>query len=288
MSAIFSKKTINCNGEILDLETPIVMGILNLTPDSFYSESRYSTEKQIIERVQTIISEGAKIIDIGAYSSRPNAIDISENEELERLEFGLKIINQNFKNVIISVDTFRSKIAYKVVQNYGVAIINDISAGELDNKMFETVSKLNTPYIMMHLKGKPQTMQNNCDYKNIFKEMVLYFAEKINKLKHLGINDIIIDPGFGFSKNIQQNYEILNLLDNFRIFGLPILIGISRKSMIYKLLDTLPENSLNGSTVLNTIALQKGASILRVHDVKEAIETIKIVNYFNKNKNDIS
>jgi len=281
-------KTINCNGELLNLDKPIVMGILNITPDSFYAGSRFVTEKEILNRVNEIILQGGTIIDIGAYSSRPNAIHITEREELERLEFALKIINKNFDNLIISVDTFRANIAKIVVQNFGVSIINDISSGEMDNKMFETIAELNVPYVMMHMKGTPQDMQTNCKYDNLMKEIILYFSAKIEKLKLLGVKDIIIDTGFGFGKDLEQNYELLNKLHNFDIFELPILVGVSRKSMIYKLLETSPENSLNGTTVLNTIALQKGANILRVHDVNEAVELIKIMNFINKNKNDIS
>ena len=271
------KSTINCNGKIINLSEPIVMGILNITPDSFYKESRYNSEKQILARTKQIIEEGGKIIDIGAYSSRPGAADISQEEELKRLKFALEIINKNFNDIIISIDTFRSEIARQMVEKYGVSIINDISAGAFDKKMFQTIADLNIPYIMMHIKGNPRNMQENPTYKNLTKEIILYFTEKIQKLKLLGVKDIIIDPGFGFGKTIEHNYEILNNLKKFLIFDFPLLIGLSRKSMIYKVLDTTPEKSLIGTTVLNTYGILNGANILRVHDVKETIETIKLL-----------
>lgn len=288
MSAIFTKKNINCKGKLLNFSKPVVMGILNVTTDSFYKLSRYNTEKEIVERTQQIISEGGTIVDIGAYSSRPGADFITQKEELEKLELALKIINKNFSDLIISVDTFRADIAKKVVNEFGVSIINDISAGELDNKMFRTISELNVPYIIMHMKGKPENMQQNPVYENMIKEIIMYFSEKIDKLKYLGVKDIIIDPGFGFGKTLEDNYLLMNRLDNFSIFDLPILVGISRKSMIYKLLNISPDEALNGTTVLNTFALQKGADILRVHDVKHAVEAVNIFNILNLNKNDIS
>ena len=271
------KNTINCNGKIINFTEPLVMGIINITPDSFYKASRYNSEEKIILRTQQIINEGGKIIDIGAYSSRPGAVDISQDKELERLEFALKIINENFSDIIISVDTFRSEIAKQVVEKYGVAIINDISAGAFDNKMFQTIADLNIPYIIMHMKGNPKNMQENPTYENLLKEIILYFSEKIHELQLLGVNDIIIDPGFGFGKTLEHNYEILNNLKKFLIFDLPILIGLSRKSMIYKVLNTTPEKSLIGTTVLNTVGILNRANILRVHDVKETVETIKLL-----------
>ena len=278
MDKLVNKKaSINCKGQLLDLSKPIVMGILNITPDSFYDGGLYNKPEKILQRLNQMISEGASVIDIGAYSSRPGAANISEKDELKRLIPVLELIVKNFPDLIVSVDTFRANIAKNVVIDYGVSIINDISAGELDNKMFETVSELKVPYIMMHMKGRPENMQKNAQYKNLIKELINYFAEKVNRLKELGHNDIIIDPGFGFSKTQDQNYEILKNLNDFQIFDLPVLVGVSRKSMIYKFLDVNPGNALNGTTIINTIALQKGANILRVHDVKEAYESIKIV-----------
>ena len=270
MLDINTKKTINCNGKLLSFTKPLIMGIINVTSDSFFEGSRYNSEKEISERVKQIISEGGDIIDIGAYSSRPGAANISEDDELEKLVFALEIINKNFENLKISVDTFRANIAKNVVENHNVSLINDISAGELDNEMFNTIANLNVPYIMMHMKGNPQNMQKNPVYEDIVKEITLFFAKKLKKLQFLGVKDVIIDPGFGFGKTLEHNYEILKRLNELKIFELPILAGLSRKSVIYKMLETTPENSLNGTTVLNTIALQNGANILRVHDVLEA------------------
>lgn len=269
-------KYINVNGRLMDLEYPRVMGILNVTPDSFYAESRKQTEKDILQRAKQIIDDGGDMIDIGAYSSRPDAEDITIEEEAERLRKALSIIIKNMPEAVISVDTFRADIAKMCVEEYGVAIINDISAGNIDNRMFKTVASLGVPYIMMHIKGTPQDMQQNPKYDNIITEMMYYFSEKIQMMRDLGGKDIIIDPGFGFGKTIDHNYELMDRLHEFSIFDLPLLVGISRKSMIYRLLDTNPDKSLNGTTVLNTISLMKGANILRVHDVKEACETVKI------------
>lgn len=269
---------INVNGQLMDLSVPQVMGILNVTPDSFYAGSRKQTEEEIVERARQILDEGASIIDIGAYSSRPNAEHISASEEISRLRFALEIINREFPGTVISVDTFRADVAAICVQDYGAAMINDIAAGEMDDKMFDTVARLNVPYIMMHMQGTPQNMQQTPHYENLIKEVFLYFAEKVRKLRDKGVNDMILDPGFGFGKNINHNYELMRHLDEFRIFELPMLIGISRKSMIYRLLGGSPEEALNGTTILNTIALMKGADILRVHDVKAAVEAVKIVN----------
>lgn len=256
------------------------MGVLNVTPDSFYDGGKYETENKIIKRAGQIINEGASIIDIGAYSSRPGAENISSEEELKRLNKSLQVIRKNFPDAIISVDTFRSEIARTVVKDYEVDIINDIAAGKADNKMLDTIAELRVPYIMMHMKGTPQNMQINPVYDNLIEEIVKYFSERLQKIKLLGICDVIIDPGFGFGKTLEHNYEILNKLDNFRIFELPILVGLSRKSMIYKALGTSPADALNGSTSLNTIALMKGADILRVHDVKEAVEVVKLFSLY--------
>jgi len=269
--------SINLKGKLIDLSTPLVMGILNVTPDSFYEKSRTTTEESILSRVKEIIDEGATIIDIGAYSSRVNAEHISEDEEMRRLSAALEIILNEYPDAIISIDTFRSGIAKKCVEEFGVAIINDISGGELDKNMFETVAELQVPYILMHMKGTPQNMAENTDYKHLLQEIFYYFSEKINRLHLLGVNDIIIDPGFGFAKDLNQNYELLSHLSDFRIFDHPLLVGISRKSMIYKLLGITSDESLNGTTVLNTIALMSGAHMLRVHDVKAAIEAVKII-----------
>lgn len=268
---------INVNGRLMDLSEPQVMGILNVTPDSFYAGSRSETEKDIVQRLHQIIDEGASIIDIGGYSSRPNAEHISAAEEMNRLRNGLEIIRKHSPNAVVSVDTFRADVAKMCVEEYGVAIINDISAGQMDKEMFPTIAKLGVPYIIMHMKGTPQDMQMNPQYDHFLKEIFYYFSEKVQKLRDLGVKDIIIDPGFGFGKTLEHNYELMNHLEEFSLFELPLLVGISRKSMIYKLLGTTPEEAINGTTALHTIALLKGANILRVHDVKEAVESIKIV-----------
>jgi dihydropteroate synthase len=276
MSQSFSKY-INVNGRLLDLSYPQVMGILNVTPDSFYAGCRAETEIAIADRARQILEEGASIIDIGAYSSRPNAEHISAEEELNRLRPALKILNKNHPDAIISVDTFRADVAEVCVKEYGVAIINDIAGGEMDKKMFNTVANLQVPYIMMHMQGTPQDMQLTPHYDNILKDTFLYFAEKVQKLRDNGLNDIILDPGFGFGKTLDHNYELLSHLEEFSIFELPLLVGVSRKSMITKLLGITSDEALNGTTILNTIALEKGADILRVHDVKEAVQVVKIV-----------
>ncbi len=272
-----ASKYINVNGSLLDLSVPRVMGILNVTPDSFYAGSRMQTEAEIAARVRQIVDEGAAIIDIGAYSSRPNAEDVSPREEMDRLRMGLDILRKIHPEAIVSVDTFRADVARMCVEEYGVAIINDIAAGEMDAEMFRTVAELNVPYIMMHMQGTPQNMQQNPHYDNLLKEVFMYFARKVRQLRDLGVKDIILDPGFGFGKTVEHNYELLSHLEEFRLFELPLLAGVSRKSMIYRLLGTTPQESLNGTTVLDTICLLKGADILRVHDVREAVETVKIV-----------
>ena len=269
-------KYINVNGHLMDLNYPRVMGILNVTPDSFYAGSRKQSEEDIISRTQQILDEGGSIIDLGAYSSRPNADHISTEEEMERLRRALKLINQHFPEAVLSVDTFRADVAKMCVEEYGVAIINDIAAGMMDEKMFPTVARLGVPYIMMHMQGTPQDMQKNPHYDNIVKEILYYFSEKVQHLRDLGAKDLIIDPGFGFGKTVAHNYELMEHMEEFAIFELPILVGVSRKSMIYKLLGGGPEDALNGTSVLDTISLMKGANILRVHDVKEAFEAVKI------------
>lgn len=269
---------LNIQGSLLDLSTPQVMGILNVTPDSFFAGSRKQTESEIRQRCRQIIEEGASIIDVGAYSSRPDAKHISAKEEMARLHAGLRILREEFPDAIISVDTFRADVAERCVGEYGVGIINDIASGMMDEHMFETVARLQVPYIMMHMQGTPQTMQHAPHYDALLKDICMYFAEKVQRLHDLGVNDLILDPGFGFGKTLAHNYELMNHLEEFtRIFELPLLVGISRKSMIYKLLDYTPDNALNGTTALHAIALLKGANILRVHDVKEAVETVRIV-----------
>lgn len=282
-----TRNFINIKGALMDLSTPQVMGILNITPDSFYAGSRNQTAQEISERANRILEEGAGIIDIGAYSSRPNAENISPEEEMRRLRMALEILNKEHPDAIISVDTFRADVAAMCVEEFGVAIINDIAAGEMDPHMFDTVARLNVPYIMMHMQGTPQTMQATPHYDNLIKEIFLYFAAKIEQLHAKGVKDIILDPGFGFGKTITHNYELLNQLQEFSLFEMPVLVGVSRKSMIYKLLGGTPFEALNGTTALNTISLLKGANILRVHDVKEAVETVKIVEAMRNGVNPI-
>lgn len=275
-------KTLNIKGNLLHLDTPQVMGILNVTPDSFYAGSRKQTEEEIAMRAESILNEGGTIIDIGGYSSRPDAAEVSEEEEMARLEMALRIITRNYPDAILSVDTFRSAIARRCVEEFGVAIINDISGGELDTDMFPTIAKLKVPYIMMHMRGTPQTMQQFTHYTHLTADILQWFAERVEKLYQMGANDIIIDPGFGFSKTLEQNYDLMRHLSDFRLLELPLLVGISRKSMIYKLLGGTPSDSLNGTIVLNTFALMNGADILRVHDVRAAVETVKIVGQLRK------
>ncbi len=276
--------TINCLGKLIDLTTPKVMGILNITPNSFYDGGQYVTEKSILNQVEKMLLEGAAFIDLGAYSSKPNAALVSEEEEIERLLPVIKSVLKHFPDTLLSIDTFRSEVA-KVSLDLGAAMINDIAAGNLDEKMFETIAKYQVPYVMMHMKGTPQTMTLLTQYDNIVKEMLFYFSEKIATARSFGINDLVVDPGFGFAKTLEQNYEVLQHLELFQNLELPILVGVSRKSMVYKILETNAEDALNGTTVLNTIALTKGANILRVHDVKEAVEAAKlftsskIINY---------
>lgn len=275
-------KTLNIRGTLTSLETPLVMGILNITPDSFYADSRKQTEAAIEERAQEILSEGGQMIDIGGYSSRPDAVEISPEEEMSRLAFALKILNRHYPDVALSVDTFRADVARRCVEEYEVGMINDISGGELDAGMFETVASLHVPYIMMHMRGTPQTMQQHTNYTDMLEEIMLYFANKVRQLRLLGVNDIILDPGFGFSKTVDQNYELMSRLKEFKEFSLPLLVGVSRKSMIYKYLGGTPADSLNGTTVLNTFALLNGADILRVHDVRAAVEAVKMISKLNK------
>ena len=272
--------SINCKGTLINLSAPKVMGILNITPDSFFDGGKHSTKELILAQVNKMLKEGASFIDIGAYSSRPGAKHISEKEELTRLLPVLDLILKNFPETIISVDTFRSNVAKKAITE-GASIINDISAGAMDNKMFNIVAKLQVPYIIMHMQGTPQNMQTNPNYKNVVTDVMFYFSKKLQQLRTEGVNDIIADVGFGFGKTIEHNYTLLNNLELFNNLEIPILSGISRKSMLYKPLDIPPNEALNATTIANTIALQKGTNILRVHDVKEAIEAIKILELLN-------
>ncbi|MDR0698788.1 MAG: dihydropteroate synthase [Tannerella sp.] len=273
-----STKLLNIKGKLMSLDIPVVMGILNVTPDSFYAGSRQQSEAAVAKRIETILSEGGAIIDIGGYSSRPDAAEISVEEEWDRIEPALKMLQRDYPEVPVSLDTFRADIARRAVETYGVAVINDISGGNMDERMFESVAKLKVPYVLMHMRGVPRTMQQYTDYHNLVEEVMLYFAEKVRKLRLSGVHDIIIDPGFGFAKTLDQNYELMRYLNEFStMFECPLLVGVSRKSMIYKLIGCSAEESLNGTTALNTFALFNGADILRVHDVKEAVEAVKIV-----------
>jgi len=270
------KTTLNVNGKLLDLSSPCVMGILNLTTDSFYGKSRIGSVEQALKRAEAIQQEGGKFIDIGAYSSRPGASDISEKAEIGRIVPVVEAISGNYPELLISIDTFRAKVARSAV-GAGAHVINDISAGNMDEAMFGTIADLNIPYILMHMRGTPQTMQQHTNYQNLVLEMADYFSDKISRLKKLGVCDLILDPGFGFAKTLEQNYQLLQRMEDFNFFELPVLAGLSRKSMIYKFLGGGPEQALNGTTALNTIALLKGANILRVHDVKAATECIALV-----------
>ncbi|TNJ45658.1 dihydropteroate synthase [Tamlana fucoidanivorans] len=267
--------TLNCKGKLIDLSTPKVMGILNITPDSFYDGGQFKKENEILRHVENMLNHGASFIDVGAYSSRPNAKHVSQDEELKRILPIVQCLLKEFPEVLLSIDTFRSEVAKQCVVA-GAAIINDISAGKLDDQMLTTVASLQVPYIMMHMKGTPQNMQEQTQYDDLIKDMLFYFSERLNAATAAGIIDLVIDPGFGFSKTLNQNFELLNKLDLLNITERPLLVGVSRKSMIYKTLKVSAKEALNGTTVLNTLALQKGASILRVHDVKEAIECVKL------------
>jgi len=268
---------INTRGVLLDLEIPKVMGILNITPDSFYTGSRYIADEEILKAAIEMLGDGADILDIGGYSSRPGAKDISPEEESKRVLKAIKLINRELPQAIISVDTFRADIARQAVVECGASMINDISGGDADNKMFSVLENLNVPYIMMHMKGNPRTMQDNPVYEDVVADILKWFGERIFKLKSAGVKDLIIDPGFGFGKTIDQNFELLKRLGDFSIAGLPVLVGVSRKSMIWKTLNITADVALNGTTALNAVALFNGADILRVHDVKEAVQTVKLV-----------
>ena len=277
INEFYLKMTINCKGQLVDLSTPKVMGILNVTPNSFFDGGKYKNESEMLSKVGKMLSEGATFFDVGAYSSKPSAEFVSEEEELQRIVPIINLILEYYPETLISIDTFRSDVAKVCIEN-GAAIINDISAGNLDDNMLETIAKYNVPYIMMHMRGTPQTMQAMTSYENIVKEILFYFSERIAQARSHGINDLIVDPGFGFAKTLEQNYEVLQKMELFEILELPLLAGVSRKSMIYKTLHSTAEEALNGTTVLNTIALTKGAKILRVHDVKEAMECVTLFN----------
>lgn len=268
---------INCRGNLVDLSQPRIMGIINITPDSFFSGSRSTSEKEILQSAEKMLNEGADFLDLGAYSSRPGADDIPVEEELQRMIPAIELIRKNFPEAVLSIDTFRAEVASKSIEA-GADIINDISAGRLDDAMLPLIARKQVPYIMMHMKGTPQTMKDLNQYEDLVNDILLYFSERIKAARELGINDIIIDPGFGFAKNIEQNYELFSKLELFKNFDLPLLVGISRKSMIWKKLGASASEALNGTTVLNSIALIKGANILRVHDVKEAKECIKLTS----------
>lgn len=275
--------TLNLRGRLLELREPQIMGILNVTPDSIYSDSRTPDEAHITDRVRQMMDEGADMIDIGGYSSRPGADDVTPEEEMDRLRRGLRIVRKLYPEVPVSVDTFRADVARMCIEEEGADIINDISGGMMDRQMFRTVARLGVPYILMHMQGTPDTMQVAPHYDNLRREVMLYFAERIDRLCQMGAKDIVVDPGFGFGKTLKHNYELMNHLEDFAVFNLPLLVGISRKSMIYKLTGGTPQTSLNGTTVLNTISLVKGAHILRVHDVKAAAEAKQIYMAMKQN-----
>lgn len=276
MNARVPTYSLNCSGKLLSLDAPKVMGILNATPDSFFAGSRKQTERELIERVQQILLEGGSIIDVGAYSTRPGAAVVSAEEEWQRLEQALRIVHREAPEAILSVDTFRADIARRCVETFGVSIVNDISGGDADAQMFDTVADLRVPYVLMHCQGTPQTMQQAPTYKNVTAEVITDLSRKVRQLRQRGARDIIIDPGFGFGKTLEHNYTLLRQLEDFRIFDLPLLVGISRKSMITRPLDITADEALNGTTALNAFALMKGANILRVHDVKAATEVVKL------------
>ena len=276
MNVLQKQTTINCNGKLLDLSQPKVMGIINNTADSFYDASRCNTPDTIAAQAEKMIAEGAEIIDVGAFSTRPGCAQVSEQEELERIRTALSAIRTNFPDVVISVDTFRSSVARMSAEEFGVGIINDISGGYFDPELFKTVAETRAAYILMHSIGNPLEKHQTAQCTDIVDNVIKFLYTKIDALRQAGVKDIILDPGFGFGKTLDQNYELLNHMDDLKIFNLPVLVGVSRKSMIFKLLETDPEHSLNGTSVINTIAMDKGADILRVHDVKQAVEVIKI------------
>jgi dihydropteroate synthase len=270
------KHSLNLGEEVIDLSFPVVMGIINLTPDSFYDGGKIKGEKDLLERVEKMLTDGAVIIDVGAVSTRPGAEMVSTKDELGRLLPALKAIRKNFSDVKLSVDTFRSWVAVRIIDEFGPVIVNDISGGSLDSNMFETIARLQVPYILSHIQGTPKTMQDAPEYEDVIKEVSQFFSEMFKRLTKYGVTEIILDPGFGFGKNVQHNFELLNKLDSFKVYQLPVMVGLSRKSMIWKILESTPDLALNGTTALNTMALLGGADILRVHDVREAVECIRL------------
>lgn len=272
------KNTINLNGLVLNLAQPVVMGILNVTPDSFFDGGKYRTEKKVISRAEEILEQGGTVIDIGALSTQPGSEAISTKEEIDRLLPAVKAVKKRFPEAFVSIDTYRSWVALKVIEDCGPCMVNDVSGGNFDAHMFDTIGKLGVPYVLMHMQGTPLKMQENPEYDDIIREISLFFTDRVKKLAKAGVNDVIIDPGFGFGKNLEHNYELLNRLDSFKVFQLPLMVGVSRKSMIHKLLGSNPGEALNGTSVVNTLALMGGADILRVHDVREAVEAIQIMN----------
>jgi len=272
------KNTLNLNGRILDLAQPVVMGIINVTPDSFFDGGKYKTDKKVVKRAEEILDQGGTVIDIGAVSTQPGKEGISTKEEIDRLLPAVKAVKKEFPDAFLSIDTYRSWVALKIIEECGPCIVNDVSGGNFDVHMFDTIGKLGVPYILMHMQGTPLKMQENPVYEDIIRDISLFFTERVKQLTKSGVKDVIIDPGFGFGKLLEHNYELLNRLDSFKVFQLPLMVGMSRKGMIYKLLGTNADEALNGTTVVNTLALMGGADILRVHDVREAVEAIRIMN----------
>jgi len=272
------KNTINLNGRLLDLTKPVIMGILNVTPDSFFDGGKYKTEKKVLKRAEEILEHGGTVIDIGALSTQPGTVGISTKDEIDRLLPAVRAVKKAFPNAFVSIDTYRSWVALKVIEDCGPCMVNDVSGGNFDVHMYDTVGKLGVPYVLMHMQGTPLKMQKNPEYEDIIRDISMFFTDSVKKLTKAGVKDVIIDPGFGFGKTLEHNYELLNRLDSFKVFQLPLLVGVSRKSMIYKLLGSNPEEALNGTSVVNTLALMGGADILRVHDVREAVEAVRIMN----------
>lgn len=272
------KSTINLNGRLIDLAKPVVMGIMNVTPDSFFDGGKYKTEKKVVKRAEEILEQGGTIIDIGAVTTQPGSEGVSTKDEIDRLLPAVKAVKKAFPQAFISIDTYRSWVALKVIEECGPCIVNDVSGGNFDVHMFDTIGKLGVPYILMHMQGTPLKMQENPVYEDIIRDISMFFTDAVKKLNKAGAKDVIIDPGFGFGKTLDHNYELLNRLDSFKVFQLPLMVGASRKGMIYKLLGSKPEEALNGTSVVNTLALMGGADILRVHDVREAVEAVRILN----------
>lgn len=277
---LHKKTMLRCGERLLDLSKPCVMGILNVTPDSFYADSRTDSADMVAARTHQMLSEGAALIDLGAYSSRPGAADVPQGEELRRLCLAMEVIREKFPQAVVSIDTFRSEVVREVVRLFGAVVVNDISGGDADEKMFDTVAELSLPYILMHMRGTPQTMQQQAQYADVTSEVIHSLAQKVNALHALGVADVVVDPGFGFAKTVEQGFELLWRLEEFKIFELPLLVGLSRKTMVCRTLGVKPSEALNGTTVLNTLALERGADILRVHDVRQAVEAVKIVSYY--------